>query len=62
MQKRAAQWKGDVAADDNAHVCKYIAEGAGVAGLVVGTVSGPVGWGLALFGASAGAGDIVDSC
>jgi hypothetical protein len=30
--------------------------------LAVGTASGPVGWAVALFGASAGLGDVVDSC
>jgi RHS repeat-associated protein len=62
MQKRAAQWKGDVAADSNAHACKYIAEGSAVAGIALIAVSGPIGAAVAVFGASAGAGDIVDSC
>jgi RHS repeat-associated protein len=62
MQERAAQWKGGAATNENGHACKFIAEGAAVAGLAIGTVSGPVGWAVALFGASAGLGDVTDSC
>lgn len=62
MQERAAKWKGDAATNEDGHACKFIAEGAAVAGIAIGTVSGPVGWAVALFGASAGAGDVVDSC
>ncbi len=62
MQERAAKWKGRAATNEDGHACKFIAGGAAIVGVAIGTVSGPVGWAVALFGASAGAGDMVDAC
>jgi RHS repeat-associated protein len=62
MQERAAKWKGSAATDEGGHACKVIAEGAAVAGIGLSFVSGPVGLAVAVFGASAGAGDVADAC
>ncbi len=64
MQERAAKTAGEgrAAGDENAHACKWIAEGAAVAGIGLAFVSGPLGLAVTVFGASAGAGDVADSC
>jgi RHS repeat-associated protein len=63
MQERAAKWKGDAAADSTGHSCGWIAEGAGVAGVAIGTVStGPLGWAVGVFSVATGAGSLAGAC
>jgi RHS repeat-associated protein len=50
------------APSSSGHACGWIAEGAGVAGVAIGAVSGPVGWAVGLFSAATGAGSVAGAC
>jgi RHS repeat-associated protein len=63
MRQRAAKAAREhPSTDSTGHSCSWIAEGAGVVGVALGTASGPVGWAVAVFGTSVGAGAVAGAC
>jgi hypothetical protein len=63
MQQRAAKAAREhPSLNSTGHSCSWIAEGAGVAGVALGTASGPLGWAVTVFGTSVGAGSVVGAC
>ena len=63
QQRAAAAARGEHSAvNEDAHACKWIAEGSTIAGIALAPISGGLGFALAIFAGSAGAGDVTGSC
>jgi RHS repeat-associated protein len=63
MKERAAKAAREhPSTSSTGHSCSWIAEGAGVVGVALGTASGPLGWAVGLFGTAVGAGSLTGAC